>query len=665
MVFIRQWLASQAESPVAKFAITGAALVGTSMLWPGDFWRNLATGTGFEAGRRLGIHRGATGLKPWLWGGAGSLAVIGAWYGAEAFSGKDDNWNTIEGLGHSGLAGTIRSDITDFGSGWNALRGLLRAGETMESMVARKSFQKALKTADPVKELGYGVFGTVELMKGTFRGKGFEFARKTGAIRNEEVAAMRSVQETVGPTVYFTGKNVIEMEYFPGKILGNISAAERTGLKGEISAAFGKLHKAGYTHGDPHLGNIMLVDTPMGGAKVGLIDFGAAKKLSSYPTTREAQEAVAFEYGGGFALAFGGGINPSSRSAAKLAQSKSFGMRNLSHENKFPAMPTTGQSSNIRSSMTDFKKGFSSKIGLFKAAKRFFGQVDRKIQQAAKQPLWKTGWQSEPQVKTLFRNVEAEESFWKAAQQQREAMQAEKAFFWKGGTEPLPVGHAFGDSVKSKMAQAPTEIPFGWKTMSAETDRAIKELEAAFSPKGKRISDIVQVGWVTPPKSLGELGKAYADPRMEKAIKQFDEYVGEMKRQRIIQEQVKLRGHNDRFLQRFGGRIPDLSANVSAGPLPAKSVSVKPVGLPTGNLRKPIKDAQRIIAESRPVGSTTNAGKIVRSSSAVEQAVKRQQRFNSASQRAVGAGLKSAHRGGRGHSVSAARSRAGMSTTVR
>lgn len=56
---------------------------------------------------------------------AGGL-VVGAGVMAFSFSGKDDNYNTIEGLRHGGMAERKRRELTDFGSGYRGLVNLFR-----------------------------------------------------------------------------------------------------------------------------------------------------------------------------------------------------------------------------------------------------------------------------------------------------------------------------------------------------------------------------------------------------------------------------------------------------------------------------------------------------------------------------------------------------------
>jgi tRNA A-37 threonylcarbamoyl transferase component Bud32 len=230
--------------------------------------------------------------------------------------GRDDAYNTIEGLKHGGMAGDLRKKLTEFGSGWDPLRKLARelfkeADDPFRAMIKSSEFKESLAKATSEGVAGFGASATASLMKGTFRGKEFKFIRKTGAIWGEEVAAMKSVQSSAGPSVYSHGDDFIDMEYFVGKSIGDFSPEELkriSGIEQEVTGAFKKLHKAGYRHGDPHVGNIMLVTTEEGEKRIGLIDFGASKKLSSY-SELEAIEQMAEDINvssGGIATALSG-----------------------------------------------------------------------------------------------------------------------------------------------------------------------------------------------------------------------------------------------------------------------------------------------------------------------------------------------------------------------
>lgn len=199
------------------------------------------------------------------------------------FSGFDDAYNIIEGLRHGGSAQAMRRRLTDFGSGWNALRGLVRANETFAQMTGGKGFKQALSSAREGRTLGSGMFGEAREMISTFRGQEFRFARKTGEIGEHEVAAMRRAQGTVTPDIYTAKKGQIDMELFSGTTLQDMPATQLEGLQGKVKSAFAKMHATGFEHGDPHLGNVMLTKE----GRIGLIDLGRAKKLAG-PRAAEA-----------------------------------------------------------------------------------------------------------------------------------------------------------------------------------------------------------------------------------------------------------------------------------------------------------------------------------------------------------------------------------------
>jgi endonuclease YncB( thermonuclease family)/tRNA A-37 threonylcarbamoyl transferase component Bud32 len=192
------------------------------------------------------------------------------------------------GVSNSLGAASVRGH-SEFGSGWDPLRKMAKKifGESEGSfakMIKSEEFQTAISGASSIKELGFGAAGGVHLMEGVFKGQKFKFAKKSGLIFDQEVAAMRAVEESVGPTVYAHGNGTIAMEYFEGKFLGDLpkeKLQQMAGLEEEVASAFGKLHEKGYRHGDT-LGNVMLVNKGDGKEAIALIDFGAARKLSEY-----------------------------------------------------------------------------------------------------------------------------------------------------------------------------------------------------------------------------------------------------------------------------------------------------------------------------------------------------------------------------------------------
>lgn len=196
------------------------------------------------------------------------------------FTGKDDAYNTIEGLGHKGIAQKLRKMLTPFGSGWDALRNLTKAGESFETMLSSKEFRKAVAGAQATKVLGEGGLGKAFHMQGTFRGQSFNFVRKFGLIGENETATMKAFQHSFAPTVYGegfakkAGQHYVDMEMFEGKEFSKI--AQEGKLTPEhvqkYEDALREMHSAGFVHGDAHGGNVILTNQ----GHVGIIDYGSS-----------------------------------------------------------------------------------------------------------------------------------------------------------------------------------------------------------------------------------------------------------------------------------------------------------------------------------------------------------------------------------------------------
>jgi tRNA A-37 threonylcarbamoyl transferase component Bud32/curved DNA-binding protein CbpA len=196
------------------------------------------------------------------------------------FSGFKDAYNNIEGLGHKGIAWIGRKLNTDFGSGWDSLRGLVRAGETFESMLATSEFKSALAGARQLEVLGEGVQGQVFKMSSEFRGQRFEFARKIGEIGKNEPETLKELMSLGyehSPSLYGVGKNTLDIELFHGKALSRVDSSVLHQYEQGAEEALRKLHQLGFEHNDVALRNIMAVDTPLG-PRVGLVDYGLTRR---------------------------------------------------------------------------------------------------------------------------------------------------------------------------------------------------------------------------------------------------------------------------------------------------------------------------------------------------------------------------------------------------
>jgi serine/threonine protein kinase len=205
-----------------------------------------------------------------------------------SISSDDNDYNTIEGMSHRGIAKYHRWRFTDFGSGWDALRGLLRASETFEGMAASREFQSVLKSATFQKKLGQGAFSEAHLMKSSFRGKEFEFVRKftkAGQLDVDAIKEGRILQDLEkggyknAPSFYGSrttrAGTELDQEYFRGESLSSSAGQYQT----KATAAVQGLHQQGILHRDLHSQNVMVVNTPGGGKEVGIIDYGKSQYL--------------------------------------------------------------------------------------------------------------------------------------------------------------------------------------------------------------------------------------------------------------------------------------------------------------------------------------------------------------------------------------------------
>lgn len=80
-------------------------------------------------------------------GMASAPIALGALGLSMMFSGKDDEYNTIEGLRHEGIAGRMRKEMTDFGSGW--IRRAISKGvsSTLLEEAVKRSGKSVVRTA--------------------------------------------------------------------------------------------------------------------------------------------------------------------------------------------------------------------------------------------------------------------------------------------------------------------------------------------------------------------------------------------------------------------------------------------------------------------------------------------------------------------------------------
>lgn len=214
------------------------------------------------------------------------LAGAGLIVAANLISGDDDDYNYIEGMRHAGISGSSRKQNTDFGSGWNALRGLVRAGETFEDMLSSGGFKAALDASVHTRDLGAGMFGKTTVRSAQFRGHEFDFVRKVLNTESKaktlhtvdfhrEAKFATLVSESVGPNIYGVSSQHLDMELFAGTPLRSTPLEQLDQIKRPVfDGAINKLHEKGIYHSDLNPGNIMYIPEEQGPGKIGIIDFG-------------------------------------------------------------------------------------------------------------------------------------------------------------------------------------------------------------------------------------------------------------------------------------------------------------------------------------------------------------------------------------------------------
>jgi len=213
------------------------------------------------------------------------------------FPGRDDAYNTIEGLRHGGIAGILRKKNTEFGSGWDALRGVaadivkahsiprLAEESAYDALLKSSLFKDALKNATEVSSLAEGAAGHVYKMEGSIGEHSFQFARKRGYITPNEVEIGNRFKDSFSPTVYGYGnlKNAesghMDMELISGTTILKSPLEHRDTHVRAAKTLLDKMHESGVYHGDAWVNNFMVTDK----GQVAAIDFGFSDYLSKQP----------------------------------------------------------------------------------------------------------------------------------------------------------------------------------------------------------------------------------------------------------------------------------------------------------------------------------------------------------------------------------------------
>jgi endonuclease YncB( thermonuclease family)/DNA polymerase III epsilon subunit-like protein len=222
------------------------------------------------------------------------------------------------------MAAEIREQFTefkkDFASRWDPARNIAasvfkgtKGRKALNLLKKTEEWKTMLSTAEQLKELSYGSYGTTYLMEGTFRGEKFKFVKKVpntkivdensdfltgGPSKEKRIAALKKeasvmpiVQDRIAPSVYGFDEetNALYMELMPGKTLHEL---HQEGTKipinkilKEIKQEAKKVAKQGVKNTDIHSNNIMY-DPETG--KISWIDWGIAE--SSTGSSKELLE---------------------------------------------------------------------------------------------------------------------------------------------------------------------------------------------------------------------------------------------------------------------------------------------------------------------------------------------------------------------------------------
>lgn len=290
-----------------------------------------------SVGEKLDLASNFVGNHKYKFGFAAAALGLYASKPLSLFNAKDDNYNTVEGLKHGGVAQNKRKKLTPFGSGWDPVRNLLQAGEHLEGLMASKEFKEALSKGISVGSLGKGGFGEAFHMKTSFRGQDLSFVRKLGRIGPNEVAAQTAAQVSHGPTVYSSSPGQIDMEMFRGKTLHQAFEDKDIGMNTymEHFEAFKKMSRLPgdkWVHGDLHAKNMFLADTPAGQQR-GLIDFGVAWEYANTPAGKRDRTRTLL-YKGAIGVGIGTGLFALGNSITGLAHKGESGA-NRKHRTDF------------------------------------------------------------------------------------------------------------------------------------------------------------------------------------------------------------------------------------------------------------------------------------------------------------------------------------------
>lgn len=155
--------------------------------------------------RRMGRVLRKTHGEPQSWGKSNTAV--------NAFSGADDNYNTITGLSEQGFASQLRKVTTDFGSGWDPVKKVAeKLGVDFFDLLKSKGFQKSVLEAweggRGATQLGKGIAG--EAWKVTASYQGFEIPLVAKVAHKAKIADAAAFGHAEDPAVaLFNEANIL------------------------------------------------------------------------------------------------------------------------------------------------------------------------------------------------------------------------------------------------------------------------------------------------------------------------------------------------------------------------------------------------------------------------------------------------------------------------
>jgi len=229
---------------------------------------------------------------------------------------KGDSYNSKPGL-HPGAKNSLGArsikDISDFGSKYDAVKGLAKAlGQNTDDLIKSKMFQESLRQGKRVKKLGEGGFGETWQYETVVGGQKFSYARKEilestrknfgdipmimEPIEKSFITEVKALKQTgrhgITPTAYGSDKDILYMELMSGKDAFQLINKQGISLPdsaiAEARREAKEMAKKGVLHKDIAHRNIMW---DKGKGRVAIIDLGVSDVVKN-PNTEWVKNAM-------------------------------------------------------------------------------------------------------------------------------------------------------------------------------------------------------------------------------------------------------------------------------------------------------------------------------------------------------------------------------------